>query len=263
VTKWRTIVKYGAVARVAMAEARQTRGELYGRMAFFAVILGVFWSLWQATREAGLPIGDPTRLVWYLAITEWVLLSAPVQHLDLQGAIRRGDVAYQLGRPISYVGATFSGALGVLVARAPWLAGTAFVCALTLTGWVPPARTLVAVGLFGLLASGLLTALYLGIGLLAFWLEDVSPVFWVWQKLLFVLGGLMLPLHLYPELMQRIALLTPFPVLLSGPGSLVLAEDGMALGLLAGRLAVWGVVTGVILRWLYRQASARLLLNGG
>ena len=62
-TEWRTIAKYGAVARVAMAEARQTRGELYGRMAFFAVILGVFWSLWQATREAGLSIGDPTRLV--------------------------------------------------------------------------------------------------------------------------------------------------------------------------------------------------------
>jgi hypothetical protein len=27
---------------------------------------------------------------------------------------------------------------------------------------------------------------------LAFWLQDISPVYWVWQKLMFVLGGLML-----------------------------------------------------------------------
>jgi ABC-2 type transport system permease protein len=121
-----------------------------------------------------------------------------------------------------------------------------------------------AVGVFGLLASALLTALYLGIGLLAFWLEDVSPVFWVWQKLLFVLGGLMLPLHLYPEPLQRIALLTPFPVVLFGPGSLVLGDPGTAaLGALAGRLAVWSVITGLTLRWLYRRTSATLLLNGG
>jgi ABC-2 type transport system permease protein len=259
----RTVVKHAATARIAMAQADQARGDLYGRMVFFAVILGVFWSLWQATREAGLLVGDPTRLVWYLAITEWVLLSAPVMHLALQEAVRRGDVAYQLGRPISYVGATFSGGLGVLMARTPWLAAAGFVCAFALTGWVPPVRTLFAIALFGVLASGLLTALSLGIGLLAFWLGDVSPVYWVWQKLLFVLGGLMLPLHLYPEPMQRLALLTPFPVLLSGPGSLVLEDPPMALGLLAVRLAVWSVATGVTLRWLSRRVSATLTLNGG
>jgi hypothetical protein len=32
----------------------------------------------------------------------------------------------------------------------------------------------------------------------SFWLQEVAPVYWVWQKLLFVLGGLMLPLQVYP-----------------------------------------------------------------
>ncbi len=75
---------------------------------------------------------------------------------------------------------------------------------------------------FGLAASALVTAWYLGIGLLAFWLQDVAPVYWVWQKLMFVLGGLMLPLELYPVFIQRAAAFTPFPTLLAAPASFML-----------------------------------------
>src|SRR5215831_9906708 len=101
--------KYVAYTRIAMARARQDRGELIGRMAFFAVILGVFSSLWRAVAEAGMPIGgDPKLFVWYLATTEWILLSAPMVHVDVQESIRRGDVVYHLGRPVSYPGAAFA-----------------------------------------------------------------------------------------------------------------------------------------------------------
>src|SRR4029079_207857 len=67
----------------------------------------------------------------------------------------------------------------------------------------------------------LLTALPVWIGLLAFWMQDVSPVYWVCQKLLFVLGGMMLPLHLYPEVVQRLAAVTPLAVLLPPRGAFV------------------------------------------
>jgi viologen exporter family transport system permease protein len=255
--------KYAAFARIAIAQARQDRAELYGRVVFFAVILGVFSSLWRATREAGLGVGDPARLVWYLAFTEWVLLSAPLVHFDLQEAIRRGDVACQLGRPVSFVGAALADGLGVLLARAPLLAATAFVCAFALTGWVPPASTLATVAVFGTVASALLTALYVGIGLLAFWLDDVSPVFWVWQKLLFVLGGLMLPIRLYPDVVRRIADLTPFPAILAGPASFVLDGGGITAGALGARLAVWWGVTVVTVCWLFRRAVNAMTVNGG
>src|SRR6185436_5541348 len=102
--------------------ARQARGELYGRVMFFAVILGVFSSLWQAVREAGLPLAaDPRALVWYLAVTEWIFLSAPPIHLEIQEAIRHGDVVYRLGRPASYVMGEFATGLGLLASRAPLL----------------------------------------------------------------------------------------------------------------------------------------------
>jgi hypothetical protein len=60
------LAKYAAFARISAAQARRERGELYGRVLFFAVILGVFSSLWRAVAEAGMPLAaSPKALVWY------------------------------------------------------------------------------------------------------------------------------------------------------------------------------------------------------
>lgn len=258
------LAKYAAFSRISASEARRERHELYGRMVFFAVILGVFSSLWRAVAEAGMPVtADPKSLVWYLAATEWILLSAPPIHLEIQEAIRRGDVAYRLGHPASYVGAEFASGLGLLAVRAPFLGLTAFVCAFVFTGWIPPLTAMLAVVPFGLAASALVTGWYVGIGLLAFWLQDVAPVYWVWQKLMFVLGGLMLPLELYPTFVQRAAALTPFPVLLAAPASFMLGNPLVSPAALAGALLLWSGATALAVSWMFRRAVSTVTINGG
>jgi ABC-2 type transport system permease protein len=260
------ISRYAAFSRISATQARE-RNELYGRMAFFAVILGVFSSLWRAVAEAGMPVdvvaADPKSLVWYLAATEWILLSAPPVHIEIQEAVRRGDVVYRLGHPVSYVIAEFASGLGLLAVRAPFLGLTAFLCAFAFTRWTPPLSALLIVVPFGFAASALLTALYLGIGLLAFWLQDVAPVYWVWQKLMFVLAGLMLPLELYPTFVRRAAVFTPFPSLLAAPASFVLGTSLVTPGALAGRLVVWSVVTALVVSWIFRRAVSTVTINGG
>jgi ABC-2 type transport system permease protein len=260
----RQVAKYAAFSRVAIARACRERGDVYGRVVFFAVILGVFSSLWRAAAEAGLPTAiEPRALVWYLAVTEWIVLSTPQIHLDIQEAIRAGDVVYRLGRPVSYVGAELAATFGVLAVRLPLLGLTAFLCAFAFTGWIPPVRAFAIVVPFGVAAAALLAALHVWIGLLAFWLHDVSPVYWVSQKLLFVLGGLMLPLEVYPGVIQRIAAFTPFPALLAGPASFMLAHGGGTPAALARDLAFWCVVTAIGLGWTFRRAATDMTINGG
>jgi ABC-2 type transport system permease protein len=256
--------KYAAFSRISASEAQRERSELYGRMVFFAVILGVFSSLWRAVAEAGMPFtADPKSLVWYLAATEWILLSAPPIHSEIQEAIRRGDVVYRLSHPASYVVAEFASGLGLLAVRAPFLGLTAFACAFAFTGWIPPVTALLVVVPFGFAASALVMAWYLGIGLLAFWLQDVSPVYWVWQKLMFVLGGLMLPLELYPSFIQQAAAFTPFPSLLAAPASFMLERPLVSPGALAGALVFWSGVTAVAVSWMFRRAASMVTINGG
>jgi ABC-type uncharacterized transport system permease subunit len=80
---------------------------------------------------------------------------------------------------------------------------------------------------------------------------------------MFVLGGMMLPLHLYPAFVQRLAPLTPFPVLLAAPASFVLGVPAMPREALIVRLALWSGAIAIGMRWTFRRATADLMINGG
>lgn len=256
------LLKYAAFVRLAAGRARREPAEMYGRMVFFGVVLGVFSSLWRAVAEAGMPTAaDPGLLVWYLAVTEWIVLSAPPIHVDMQEAIRRGDVACQLCRPMSFAGAALAEGFGVLVIRMAGLGATAFSCAWLFAGFVPPFDAFLRAVPFAVISAGLLTTLHACMGLLAFWLEDVTPVYWVWQKLLFVLGGLMMPLELYPAIIQRMAVWTPFPSMLAGPASFMLGDAG-SLALAIALTLWWSAALGSLHLVSQRMTSA-LTINGG
>jgi ABC-2 type transport system permease protein len=255
--------KYWAFTRVAFGEARSHRGELYARGLFFALILAVFAALWRAVGEAGLPLAArPERLVWYLAVTEWVLLSAPLRHLEIQEDVRRGDVACQLCRPVAYPRALLAQCLGMLVVRASFLGVVAFGAAALYTRELPSWSRLVLVVPFGLLAALVLAELYLVLGLVAFWLRDATPLYWVCGKLTFILGGLMLPLELYPRWLQVLAACTPFPSLLAGPAGLLL-HDATHVTTLALHLLFWALALFGILEFVFRRATRVLQISGG
>jgi ABC-2 type transport system permease protein len=256
--------KYWAFARIAATEAAAERATLYGRALFFAVILGVFSALWRAVAEAGMPLAARHQdLVWYLAITEWILLSAPLRHLEIQEQVRRGDVAYQLPRPVSFPRATFAQCLGMLLVHAPILGAVAFGSAYAFTGTLPSPKALLCVVPFGLLAAAVLAELYVALGLLSFWISDATPLYWVASKLMFILGGLMLPLELYPRWLQIVAACTPFPSLLSGPGSFVLHDPGSLALSLGLQLGFWALALFGLVELLFRRAVLALQVGGG
>jgi ABC-2 type transport system permease protein len=261
----RALGKYWALARIAAALTRAERGELVGRCAFLAVMLGVFSALWRAVAEAGMPIAQrPESLIWYLATTEWVLLSTPQLHFQIEREVRRGDVAYQLLRPLSYGSSWLAQGLGALSVRAPVLAVAAGAAAWAFAGGLPEHSEgfLYAIP-FGLVAMLVLLLVYGNIGLLAFWLGDVAPIQWVVGKLGFVFGGLMLPLELYPDLVQQLARLTPFPSILYGPARFLLgAGRDHALGLALG-LVAWSAMLAAVSALSYRRALRTLSVNGG
>jgi ABC-2 type transport system permease protein len=102
-----------------------------------------------------------------------------------------------------------------------------------------------------------------GLGITAFWLGDIAPVYWIWQKLTFVLGGLLLPLTVYPDWVIRIARATPFSAVLAGPASFVLGRPVFGSGTLVLALVGWASVAGLMATAAFRIAVKRLQLNGG
>src|SRR4051812_43811748 len=90
------VAKYAAFVRLGAREAGAEPGELLGRVAFFAMILGVFSAIWRAVGESSPGTRDPKEMLWYIAMTEWVIMSVPMIQFQMSEDIRRGDVAYQI-----------------------------------------------------------------------------------------------------------------------------------------------------------------------
>jgi ABC-2 type transport system permease protein len=101
------------------------------------------------------------------------------------------------------------------------------------------------------------------IGLAAFVAEEVTPFEWIYQKLIFILGGMLIPLDFYPQWLQSIAKALPFAYMMYGPARLFVTPDlGRFASLLAGQLA-WLVAFGGLLSLAYAHGARRLAINGG
>ena len=86
---------------------------------------------------------------------------------------------------------------------------------------------------------------------------------WSWSKLVFVLGGLFLPLEIYPDWLRALARYTPFSAMLWGPARMAFGwAPRLALGT-AAELVGWNLLLLGVLAWLGRRAAARLTVHGG
>jgi len=264
-----SLAKYLGVAVLSARQRLEERAALYGRVLFYFVVLLIFTRLWEAVLGSGTPAAgvgpqqNAASYVWYLAITEWIMLSQPTLHLDIEADVRNGDVAYHLARPMSYAGAKLAEALGDMAVRWVVLGVSGVLFARLSCGQWPSAAGLGLAGLVGCLSSVVLLLSYAAIGLCAFWIHDCTSVYLIWQKLCFALGGLMVPLSIYPGWLRQIALHSPFAALLYGPGQLVMAPDwSLALGW-ASALLAWGTSFLLVVLWLEHRGRKTLTLHGG
>lgn len=272
----RGLDKYVAIAALSFRQRLDDRAALVGRVLFYAIILAIYSRLWRAVLggsgapSAGDgPLGDGApgqsagSYIWYLAVTEWIMLAQPSLYLEIEADVRNGDVAYQLSRPLSYVGAKLSAALGELALRWLVLGASGLALGRLFSGEWPSPEGLLGVLLVGTLAGWVMLLASVAIGLSAFWIHDVTPIFLIWQKLAFVLGGLMLPIGIYPGWLRVTAEHTPFAALLYGPGQLVVQGGSDDVLHLLLTLAAWGVLFLMIVVLLERRARRNVCLHGG
>jgi ABC-2 type transport system permease protein len=259
-------------ARAALAcfafgwrRAAAERAALAGRLLLYLLILAIFWHLWQATplEELAGPALGAGDLLWYVAVTEWIVFAPGLPYRDVEESIRSGQIETALVRPLPYGIAILAEWAGGSCHRLLVLGAAGAASAAWLTGTVPlqPATALPLL-LAGALGCAIILLFQLQLGYAAVWAGSAAPLFWVWQKLLFVLGGLLLPLTMYPEPLRNLAALSPFAAALFAPGSIMLARPGMQIApVLAGQI-VWLALLAALTVLIDRAAHARLAERG-
>ncbi len=261
-----TVRKYAMVFGIAAREQLIYLPSFLIRNVFFLIILFVFYSLWRVVYADAATIASFTMVqtLWYLTFTEAIELSQTRLFLPISAEVKDGSIAYSIGRPYSYVLYWISRGMGEnLVKLAPLLL-EGFIIATIMVGPLPGYLHVLPFGIVVLVGGILIGAtLQTIIGLLAFWFEEVMPFWWIIQKLIFVIGGLFIPIDFYPPWLQNIARVTPFAFAAYWPASTWVAFSWTRFATtLAGQavyLAVFAAIAGLMLR----AAVRKLAVQGG
>lgn len=97
----------------------------------------------------------------------------------------------------------------------------------------------------------------------AFWVEENIAFRWIYQKLVFTLGGMLLPLDLFPKGLEQVSKKLPFAYVTYGPAKLLVdfSLDNF-LSLVIGQ-AIYLLLALILCYSVYRKGVTKLNVNGG
>lgn len=259
--------KYWSLFTIQLINSLAYPGELIGRSLMVIPFMWIFYQLWRVTfQAAGSSVINGLTLpmtLWYLMLAETIELSRPRLGTNISEAVKDGSIAYILSKPYDFLLYHFATSMGETIFRAVFnaLLGGALVWWLVGSPPNPLGWPLVIIAILGAWTLNFCIAAL--IGLSAFIVEDISAFQWIYQKLAFILGGLMIPLDFYPSWLQSIARALPFSAMTYGPARLFVAPSVSAfLSTLAMQLT-WIIVLGLLLAFFYRRSLNFLTVNGG
>lgn len=260
--------KYVAAAALSAKNYLAYVSEMIFRSGFLVVILFVFVNLWTVTySRAGAEIiagFDLRQMLWYLVFTESIVISRPRVHQKVEEDIRTGAVSYTLARPYNYLLFQLSVSFGERMVR---FISTLVVGYAVMTVMVGPyfpdlsilpfLTVTVALAMIADLI-GMIT-----IGFLAFWVEDVSPFFLVYSRLQMLLGGMIVPITIFPPFLRKLSEWLPFRFMVYAPAKLFVNCDITQVWSLMAEQIFICILLFFIGMSVYRMGVKRLDVNGG
>jgi ABC-2 type transport system permease protein len=259
--------KYLSIFSMQIINSIAYPGDFLGRSISIATFIFIFAGLWKATFAIsntslinGLTFAN---MIWYMTMAETLELGRPRLNRTISEQVKNGEVAYILNKPYNFLLYHFSVGLGDGVVRMSLnlvVGGVvAFILAgppPPLSGWIMAFLTLVGAWILHFCMMAL-------IGLAAFVVEETNSFELIYQKLVFILGGFLLPLDMFPAWLQKIAYALPFPYMMYAPARLfVKPEVDLFWQMLTGQ-AIWVAAFIALLAFVYKRSEKVLTVNGG
>lgn len=202
-------------------------------------------------------------VVWYMTITELIAIAVWTQYREVREEVLSHQIAGRFVLPLSYH----------RIKTGEWLGRTSrsmieFALLGALVAWLLTGGFFLDLATLPFLAVSLLLSviifnnIHLIIGLTEVWGAHSRPAFLIMQKLLFLLGGLLIPLDIYPQWLQKIAWATPFPAILYGPGSFAFGKSSAGMIGLFALQVFWVFATLGAASLLYLAARNKIGKDG-
>ncbi|HEY3365810.1 MAG TPA: ABC-2 family transporter protein [Symbiobacteriaceae bacterium] len=261
-------LKYLEVARVAVRSRVAYLWDQLLSNVTLVIIMFVFVQLWKVTYAYGnvdafagysLP-----EMIWYLVATEAIVMSMPRIHATLEQEVKDGDLALRLNKPYNYLLFHYSQFIGEGLFKLATVLALGGLTAYLLVGGFAFYWPALPVFLLLWVTTQTVNFFYsASVGLLAFWMEEVSGVYLLFDRFKWILGGMLLPLEIYPPAVRRVAEVLPFRYMIAGPARLFVKFTWDGVWQLLGPQLVWGLAFGAVCTAIYRLGVRRVDVNGG
>ncbi len=206
------------------------------------------------------------QMIWYLAITEIIYVAVRANKIvkEVSKDVKSGSITYNLNKPYSYVLYVLFKELGkcFFALIMYFLIGLIVVTLLTQELPITNVGALILVFLSCILAQIIAIFMAIAIGLFAFFIEDSSPLYWMYSKCI-VLLGVIFPIEFFPETVQKVLTFTPIYVTAYGPAKLFVDFSiEKFYSILLAQIAYVFISYGICMA-IYSKGARRLNVNGG
>ena len=255
---------FDVTLRTSMRITFAERGGLVVAAVFYLLVTSVLAGIWRIAAHShhdNIVGYSAVALTWYIAMSEAVTIPMNMRMIaDIGVDIASGNLAIELLRPASVLGVRVATEVGRAMPKLLMCLGLGAVLSLT-TGGIPnhPEALLLAVPSAGLALVCNLIAQHAFAGS-AFWLRDAGSAWFIYQKVVFILGGMLLPLQVLPTWLQHITRVLPFRAMAYAPARLA---SGHVEPMLLAEQLLWIVVMSVIAAAVFARGERRLQVVGG
>lgn len=250
--------------RLAARKGAAERGGLLFTAGFYLLVswaLGSVWRMAAGARGGEVAGYTAVALTWYIATSEAATIPLNQKLIeDIGIAIANGSVAVEMLRPASVLGVRVMTELGRSLPRLVVCLAAGTLLSL-LVGGAPPSPAALALVPFALvLAIACNTVSMYAFAGWGFWLRDTRSAWFLYQKLVFLLGGMLLPLQVLPDALERVAFALPFMAMAYVPARLASGHFEPSLLLVQ---AFWLVVLALLAVRVFAAGERRIATAGG
>lgn len=203
--------------------------------------------------------------IWCLSLVQTIQsASRPEPSTIIEDEVKSGSLAYSINKPYSFFLFHLSSMFGRIFPRLIFI----LIPTVLITYFFVGGFNFTPIGLFAAIILQIMgyTINYMMsfiIGLLAFWIEDIRGVIWIYNKSKMVLGGSIFPLALFPDTFRQIAELLPFGQFFYSSSRILVKFD---LGLFERYLGIqlaWALIFGILAYVLFNFGIKKVSINGG
>ena len=262
------LLKYYHIAKINFKNSFVYLADSVASAFFVAFMIFIFTNIWKvvfSTTGGELINGfSYPMMIWYLVLTESITVSQGKIITEIGGEMISGEIANYLNKPYNYILYKYASTIGASSATFILTLVIAGIAALLLVGPIEfDIVSLPFILIVSFLGITLHFTLMATLGIISLWLEDSRSLDFLYNKIVFVAGGMLVPLDIFPIWFSSICVLLPFSYAVYAP-AMLLVKFSFARFIETVLLQLfWIIISFLFAGIIFKVLSKRVSINGG